>query len=373
MSLPSSRSVRLRVARDTVEGVLLQGWLRPKVLARAVRTIGGAAGVGAAARGPAAPHGGVDDGQQDVAEEVRLLPVDKLLTELEHSRSLEEARAVFGELEHRKHPERVPAQPVHRAAASNRVPVEPCATPDETHDEGQTRSIEAVLFELGETGSLRHARLDVEVAESLTHFDVVNGEFAGDTDRQLQSVADACVAELLGDAAPGHQVRWQLQTDGAHLLISAIPKDLLETLTESAARHAMHLRSVRPDFCVQWNRHSSSLRPGQSVFAVACGREAVVACVARGSIVQISNGGWLDRHGNQGLASVPADSLMSGIDIAHGTAQLLDARVDRLLASIGRTTATQSAYVLVAPKMPDDAVSSRWTVRSRDAQEARVA
>ena len=80
---------------------------------------------------------------------------------------------------------------------------------------------------------------------------------------------------------------------------------------------------------------------------MACGREAVIACVADGAICDISSGTWLDRNGTPGL---------------------LDTRVDRVLASIGWDAAQPSAFVLVAPTMPDDAALPRWTVVNREAR-----
>ena len=227
-------------------------------------------------------------------------------------------------------------------------------------------AIDAVLHELSEAGSLQGARLDIELADALMHLDVVQGDFAGDSDRGLHSVAVACMAELLGDAAQGYEVRWQLQAGGTHLLIGAIAIEMLRTLTDAAARHGLRLRSVQPDFCLQWNRHSSALKPGPAVFAVACGREAVVACVSRGAIAEISSGGWLGRHAAANETSIgqPGSGFSAQADSTSG---LLDTRVDRLLSSVGRDASNQSTFVLVVPVMSDPPVSSRWTVLKREA------
>jgi hypothetical protein len=233
---------------------------------------------------------------------------------------------------------------------------------------GQVEAIDAVLLELGETTTLRGARLDVELADSLMHVDVVAGDFAGDSDRQLQSVAIACVAELLDDAAQTHEVSWHLQADGKHLLIGAIGRDQLAVFVDAAARHGMALGSVQPDFCVQWNRHADALEPGSAVFAVASGREAMVACVAHGAVAAISSGAWLDRQHLAGGPPARVKTLMCGLGLEPSvTASLLDARVDRLLASVGLDAAAQSAFVLVAPQVSEGSVSSRWTVLDREA------
>ena len=211
-------------------------------------------------------------------------------------------------------------------------------------------------------------RLCVELADSLMHFDVVAGDFAGDSDRQLRSVAVACVAELLDDARKTHEIRWQLQADGKHLLIGAIDHEQLGVLSEAAARHGMSLGSVQPDFCVQWNRHVNVLKPESSVFAVACGHEAMVVCVSQGAVSAISSGAWLDRDDLPGQPQVRVKTLMCGLGLeSTATSHLLDARVNRLLASVGLDAAMQSAFVLVAPEMSASSVSARWAVLGREA------
>ncbi len=201
------------------------------------------------------------------------------------------------------------------------------------------------------------------------HFDVVGGDFVGNSDRQLQAVATACMAELLGEAAPAHEIRWQLQTDGKHLLIGAIARDHLGALSEAAARHGLIVSTVQPDFCLQWNRHAPAVKPGAAVFAVAAGHEAVIACVADGAVAAMSSGAWLARVNLPGNSTVAVNKLMHGLGLEPTTKEvLLDVRVDRLLASVGQDAASQSAFVLVAPELASAKVSERWTLINRDAQ-----
>ncbi len=241
-------------------------------------------------------------------------------------------------------------------------------TPSAHANEEPLQAIEVVLRELAKTAALRGAQLHVELADSLMHLDVVAGDFAGDSDRKLQSIAVACVDELLGEATPQHEIRWQLQRGGQHLLIGAIARDLIQSLSEVAARHGLTLCSVQPDFCLQWNRYAGVLKAGSAVFAVASGLEAVVAQVCNGAVAAISHGAWLDRHVSGGLVNANAQRLMCGFGLEPSTtAGALDARVDRLLACAGLDAKDQHAYLLVAPQVPDKAVSSRWTVLNREA------
>lgn len=202
-----------------------------------------------------------------------------------------------------------------------------------------TRAVDAVLQRIASTAPVERRRLHVELANALVHLDVVAGDFAGDSDRQLQAVAVACVSELLGDAADQREVRWQLQAGGKHLLIGAIDRDQLGVLLDAAARHGLSMGSVQPDFCLQWNRHAGALRREAAVFAVADGHDAVVACVADGAVAALSRG-------------------------AGG----LDKLVDRLLASIGLEATDAATFVLVNQLASDKPVSPRWTVLNSEAR-----
>lgn len=229
-------------------------------------------------------------------------------------------------------------------------------------------AIDAVAGELRRASPFQGASLHVAWADSLTHFDVAEGDFAGDSDRQLQSVAQACVSELLGDAVASYNIRWQLQSDGRHLLIAALLQEHLSALADAATRHGLRLRSVAPEFCLQWNRHADALKSGPGVFAVAWENEAMIACVDDGAVTSLSAGPWIDTCDPFRESDFPISRLMSGFRLGSRLHQsLLDVRVDRMLASIGRDPATQSNYVLVAPELPEAVVSSRWTLLNREA------
>ena len=239
---------------------------------------------------------------------------------------------------------------------------------DSIHAKADTlaRAIEAALAELAKTSQLRGARLEVEWANELMTFDVVAGEFEGNSDAQLQSVATACLSELLGDAVQAHDIRWQLQSDRRHLLIGAIASDYLQLLSQSASRHGLRLCSVEPDFCLQWNRHAGTVRAGTSVFAVASGHDAMIACVSNGAVIAISSGAWVSGSRRKAGADSAAPMRSSAAEPAAGE-NLLDVRLARLLASVGLDPADRSDRVLVATEWARENVSSGWTVLNRDA------
>jgi hypothetical protein len=248
----------------------------------------------------------------------------------------------------------VEAEPASAASGS-------ASTPDGRHA-AVGAAIAEVLRELCEVSPLRGARLEVDLADALVHIDVVAGDFAAYSDRQLQVVASGCASELLSEAAAGYEIRWNLQADAKHLLIAAIDRSLLAVLANAAKRHALKFRSMQPDLCTQWNRHADALKPGSAVFAVASGGNALISCVSDGSITAVGNGGWLDSEPPVDVVNARVKSLMCGLGLqSEATARLLDTRTDRLLASVGLNAAHQSAFVLVGPNGSDKAVSSRWT------------
>jgi hypothetical protein len=143
----------------------------------------------------------------------------------------------------------------------------------------------------------------------------------------------------------------------------------LQALVELAGRHGMRLRSVQPDFCLQWNRHARVLRPGSGVFVVASGRDAVVAQVNGGAVHALSGGPWLDRRDTPGTASAQAQRLMCGLGLDRSaTAGVLDIRVDRMLTGAGLRPEDQAAYVLVAPQIAQKALTPRWRLIDREVQ-----
>lgn len=205
----------------------------------------------------------------------------------------------------------------------------------------------AVLGELADATPLKGALLNVELADALVVMDVATGEFAGQSDRQLQTIAQACCAELLGAAQGQTEVRWQLQRDEKHLLICTLNQAVLAWLTEAAAQVELQLASVQPHFLRQWNVHAGKLRPGHGVFAVASGVHAVIACVAEGVITTLSRGPWLNPELGQ-VRSGRVAQLMTELKLEHTdtTPGLLDPHVDRVLKSASHEVAPDSAFEL---------------------------
>lgn len=260
--------------------------------------------------------------------------------------------------------------------------------------------IEAVFETLKQTGALRGASLSVEISDALVLLDVIDGDFLGNTDRQLDAIAAACAAELLGDPAGEQEIRWQLQSDDRHLLMCAMPRTYVQELSRIAQTYGLKLASVEPDFVRQWNRHSQVLGTGQGVFAVATRAHVAVAWATKGVISALSAGplgppsSAENPHGvfQDSLAPLveeerverveqlasKIDSMMSEFGLITRPASLdeqasapqelnrpvsaLDRRVDRLLAGLGQDASTQTAFVLVTSDPTRLAISERWQV-----------
>jgi len=234
----------------------------------------------------------------------------------------------------------------------------------------QARTIGTVMQDLAAKTSIEGAKLRVELADSLVHLDVAEGDFADHRDSQLSAVAAACVAEMLGDEAEGCELRWQLQSDERHLFICAVGRAQLQALRRVADDHGLQLDSLQADFSLQWNRHARALGRGAAVFAVASEDDAVIACVDDGVICCVSSGQWLDADAG-GTSRPQVERLLCSLGMdRQATAGMLDNRADRLLASLGRDAAAQSSFVLVAPDISSNALSSRWKIIDREASAA---
>jgi hypothetical protein len=209
-----------------------------------------------------------------------------------------------------------------------------------------TPLIAATLEKLQAAGELRESDLHVTVADAHVHFDVVSGDYADYSDAQLQAIAQGCVSELLGDAAAGQTVRWQLQPDLRHLLLCAMDRQLIDAVVQAAQQQKMKLASLQPAFCHQWNRHAGKLPSGSGVFAVLDSGRSLIACALRGSIMALS----------YGALNV---STAAGTDATQG-GRKLDQRVDSLLASFGQPARQMLDFVLLSGEPLTWQPSKRW-------------
>jgi hypothetical protein len=218
---------------------------------------------------------------------------------------------------------------------------------DESPDESYRAAAESVIAELAPSASAQKARLQVVLADTWVHYDVVAGDYGSSSDRQLQAIADACVAEVLGDRAMNQVVRWQLQPDRRHLFISSIDTKAVDGLVQVAARVKLRLNSLQTAFCSQWNLHARTLPNGTGVFSVISGSQLVAVYSLNGSIIALSSSPVGPAH-----------------EMSPSKPQTfpLDRFVDRLLTSIGQDPKDTATYLLVASDQSLVDVTSRWKV-----------
>ena len=210
--------------------------------------------------------------------------------------------------------------------------------------------MDAVLSELRANAASRKPTLDVVMGDACVHFDVVQGNYGGVNDRHLQSIASACVEEILGEATSGQLIRWQLQPDLRHLLISCIDQSDVAAVTQAAMRHGLQLQSLQPDFCDQWNRYASVLPARDCVFATVNEGYATVAYARGGTIAALSCG--------------PSFCGENSLEDGQRRAQSIDMRTDRLLASLGQDASAVTNFILVTTAPDCISSVSRWTAFS---------
>lgn len=211
-------------------------------------------------------------------------------------------------------------------------------------DAPASAAIDGLLAALAEQTTLSGVRAEVELADALVTLDVVEGEFAEHGERQLQAIATACSVELLGANAATHELRWQLQCDERHLLICALPREVLSVLNQAFMPHGVVLRSAQPRLCGSWNRHRRHLGKGAAVLAVTDATSTTIACLQGGAIAA--------------LGRLAGD--------ASGLIDALDAHVARLQASLGWDAQADSRYLLIADRIASPKALQRWTLLPSD-------
>lgn len=215
-------------------------------------------------------------------------------------------------------------------------------------DAAPLSAIDAVLADLRTSAPGGAVDLNVILTDRHFHFDVVAGDYRDASERQLQSIASACMGEVLGDLAVGQLVRWQLQPGQQHLLICSIALPYIVSIEDAALRQGLSFASLQPEFCAQWNRYAVATHSGTTVFATATSAQITIAYVEGEAITAVS-GGLFHQDDPWPQEKLP-------------TTNALDCRVNRLVASIGADLNTVSTYILVARDLPMHRLDARWTV-----------
>jgi len=253
-------------------------------------------------------------------------------------------RSVRGSLRSTWAPNKALARSRHEFAAADDGITE--RDPEGAIEKPYTAALDAVLSELWGRTARHRPRLRVVMGDARVHFDVVHGNYGETSDRQLQSIASACMTEIFGEAASTQTVRWQLLPDRRHLLMSSIDRSDLAALEQVTRRHGLQLDSLQADFCIQWNHYAGVLPAADSVFATCHDGYATVAFACAGAISALSCGPCLAADDAQAAGSSGGPTV--------------DQRVDRLLASLGIDMGAVARYMLVTGTPESIPSGSRW-------------
>jgi hypothetical protein len=193
------------------------------------------------------------------------------------------------------------------------------------------------------------ARVAVGVDNAFCWLDSVEGDFAALRPRVVEEVADAAFAEVLGEAIDDHERRWQVQRDGRHMLLLAMPRTLIAAIDAAAAAHGLRIASLNACFVEQWNE---------------CGR---TAAVGDGVVALV-------RRGCATLVRV-RDGVITALSCEHVSSSVseLDQATRRLLSRFGDDVDATAQRVLVSADAWSADKLGAWTLHrpQRGARSAR--
>ncbi|MBL8326107.1 MAG: hypothetical protein JNJ89_14235 [Rubrivivax sp.] len=124
----------------------------------------------------------------------------------------------------------------------------------------------------------------VVLDDSLFWLDVVQGDFASQSERVLRALMQASAAEVFGDAVATQALRWQVQADGRHALLLAVPEVLVRSVEDALQRQHMVVERIEPAFVRAWNQAASHVELRDGVVAWLHAGQAILVRMRRGSM-----------------------------------------------------------------------------------------
>ena len=129
--------------------------------------------------------------------------------------------------------------------------------------------------------------VQITLAAEFCWLDVVQGDFASMSDRVVEHIARASVAECLGDSANAHELRWQVQGDGCHMVLLAVPQVFLQALQAALLPLGLRAGGINATAVALWNWSATRGRPLNGAWAWARQGQVVMARVRRGVITSM--------------------------------------------------------------------------------------
>lgn len=154
-------------------------------------------------------------------------------------------------------------------------------------DGGSLRELWALALASADAAGWR-GRVRLCIADAFCFLDSLEGEFAAQTARVADGIVRAAVAELLPEGGRDHEVRWQLQSDGRHALVLAVPAPLLQSLHDDTATLGLRIASIDAEFVAHWNRCGRRLGLRDGVAAFTHRGTATLVRLRRGAITGFS-------------------------------------------------------------------------------------
>ncbi len=132
---------------------------------------------------------------------------------------------------------------------------------------------------------LRRARAVVD--NELCWLDIVEGDFASMTQTVIAQVARASLIDALGAGLDEHELRWQVQRDGQHLVALAMPRSLIDALRAAIEGLGIRLVGISASLVDAWNRLDASSPLQHGVLACVQDGRATLARVQRRAITAV--------------------------------------------------------------------------------------
>jgi hypothetical protein len=130
--------------------------------------------------------------------------------------------------------------------------------------------------------------VDVTLAPDFCWLDVVEGDFAEMSERVIGQIARGSVAESLGQSAAAHELRWQVQADGRHMVLLAVPTSFAQALQAALTAHALQARRLEATALSLWNWSAERGAPASGIWAWYRRGQVVMARVRQGVITSFN-------------------------------------------------------------------------------------
>lgn len=218
----------------------------------------------------------------------------------------------------------------HEGAVTAEVPPAPL----------QSALAEVLASVLGQAGAPPRGGWQAHVVldDALCWLDVVQGDFASQPERVVRTLMQASTEEIFGEAAAAQTLRWQVQADGRHALLLAVPEALVRAVHEALERHQATLVRMEPAFARAWNEAAAAVELRDGVVAWLRGGQGIFVHLRRGSMAAL------------------------GREAADGQSTTLNQSAQRLLARHGGMVDERTPRVVLSDTPMDERRLAPWRV-----------